>query len=326
MTAPLAAVILADSSPESVAAGVSLARRLPATTSLAFAPRDRLHAALEAPAHARRDRPYRLIVVGADLPVASRLATVPALARDPASTVDWIDANLWSDTDAVLVRRVCRGGAWFNDPSEPSPFRALGSAAGSLGLRDDPFSEALQKIARCEVGADRRLLAWRDALEGLRAHPLELPASVAPLVAGDLEGMLVPDRLEAEALRHRIDELAAGTSWVRFPVLSPTGGRKTAVLVVLPSAGAIPAESFAHEAIDRAGADLAVVLADRGNVARIVGRRRPGGAEEVAFTETLLRRLPWVVRDRLRRDLAGFLWVDPPTDAITRFVAALTAP
>jgi hypothetical protein len=315
-------VVLAESSRGAVLAAISLVRRLPGGGDLFFAVRNALAEALSMPAHRSRATPYRLIVVGPDLPPGAR-EVVNAFDNDRASEIWWLDANDWSGPEEEAVRRLA-GPRWRNRPVTHHPFPAVEAAKEPLALGDDPFTGKLHALAEGTLPeADEKEWGaiWRDAIDALSGRPLELIDSVQPLVHGLPGGLGVLDRGGAEALRSEVDELVGQSRLFQFPA----GGAR-AVLLVMPSPGKVPACTLAQKALEVSDADVALSLFDRGGIAILEGRRHGASPPtDVRALATRLLALPFVRRDRMSVGEAVVRLEDPPKDALERLVAALRA-
>jgi hypothetical protein len=320
-------VVLGESSPECVLAAVSLVRRIPGGADLFFGTREKLPAALAIPAHKNRERPYRLHVVGPDLPPGSHDATLAAFHADPAVSLHWYDANVWTPAGGAEINALCtKNGSWFNDTRTHHPFPAVDAASEPLNLAPDPFALVLRAMAEQTLSAaDDEAFgrAWRDALDFLSTAPLELVDSVRPLIHGMPLEIGVIDRGEGEALRAELAGLVANSRLMRVPVRETELGQ--AVLLVLPGSGRIPPAAIAREALNACPeAGLAFVAFDRGDRVYLQARHR--GAEpplDVRATFERLLELPFAQRDRLRRGSASVLLVDPPKNALEQLVSRL---
>ncbi len=313
-------VVLAESSRDAVLAAVSLARRLPGGAELAFATRERLDAALKTPRHRDRKEPYRMIVLGPDLARDRHEEIARTLRDDPAERIDWIDANEW-EGPGDLTRG---GGVWVNRPVTHHPFAAIDAAAAALSLADDPFTADLIRIAEGDSGELSRV--WRDALDVLADRPLELPASVKPLLHGILAEIAPADRLEGDAMGADIDDMVEKS---RLTLLAgkETGpeARKKTVLLVLPVAGRVPLGRLAEAALAKSGAEIALILFDRSDLAVISGKRHGASPPaDVKPAMNALLALPFVKRDRLCPGTAVLRLEAAPSDAMHRLVAALS--
>jgi hypothetical protein len=303
-----------------VLAAVALARRIPGGSSLAFATREGISAALSTPAHKNRPKPYRLHVVGPDLAPQSREATLAALRADPHRSLHWYDANVWTPEDALELEGMAR--SWFNVARTHHPFPAVEAAAAPLTLDPDPFGDTLLAMAESRLPPQEENdwgRIWRDALEALSGSPLALPSSVTPLVRGIPAGISPLDRGEADALRTELTGLLAHSRTLQVP--SREG---KVVLLVLPEPRRQPATALALAAMDGSGCDYALVLYDRGDQALLIGRRH--GADPPADVRPAFERLltlSFVSRDRLARGSASVRLADPPRDALERLVAGL---
>ena len=310
-------VIVAESEPAVVLAAVSLARRL-GGAQLVFVRRNHPGLLFEMPAHREREKPYRLYVVGLD-----GVIDAAKLDADPATRVDWLEANELSDDAGKAIEARCRGGGqWFHAPKTHHPFPAIDAAAGTLGLSADPFSETLLAIAEERLSADDEKAfgkPWRDALAALSARPLELISGVKPLVSGMPREIGEYEAMEGAGLRGEIDALVDNSTLIRLPLaIGPT------VLLMQPAPDRLHTATLADTAMSRTRADIAVCLFDQGDIAVIQGRRR--GAEPPVSVKGALeraRRIPWVRVDREQPGGAWLSFQNAPKEAARAFVAAL---
>lgn len=314
-------VVLAEASRDVVPAAVSLARRLPAGADLVFADRGDPAAPLDAPAHAARPRPYRLLVVGLDLPPATAAGTAERFRRDPAEETWWIDANDWAPPEEAAIRALC-GDRWIHVPDTHHPFSAVEAAATRLGLPPDPMGEKLRALVerRLDAGEEARWgRAWRDALDAAEGGPLELQQVVRPLREGFVEEVGVLDRAEGEALRLQVDDWMAHSRVITVPAAGAS-----VALVILPREGSAPRGLLTEAVLEKTGAELALFLYDRAEVAHVEGARH-GAARPTDVRPAVERMLslPWARRDRLRPGSATLRLEGAPPDAMERLVAAL---
>lgn len=319
-TVPPRNVIVAESEPESVLAAVSLARRLAGGADLVFLRRDETRLLFTMPSHKNRAQPYRLLFVGLDGLPASDAAL---LAKDPAVSVHWLDANEHDDAGAAAVRALVRGGGtWHNVPRSHHAFDAIDAAAGDLGLADDAFAAKLRALAESRLPSEEDEAwgrDWRNALAALASRPLELISGVKPLVHGMPREIGDYEQIEGAALAGEIAALMDGSTLIKLPLrIGQT------VLLIAPGPHGVHAGALADEAMRRTGAEVALSMFDHGSFALVRGRRRGADAPvSVTTVAELVRELPWIRPERRQPGSVLLRFVMPPKDAAQALVAAL---